>query len=43
MIITAPLGYFAKLIISNTLSVEEVGIFYSVLGLVLLLASYNDL
>lgn len=43
LIITAPLGYFAKLIVSNTLSVEEVGIFYSVLGLILLLASYNDL
>lgn len=43
MMISAPLGYFTKLIISNTLSVEDVGIFYSVLWLVLLLSSYNDL
>lgn len=43
MMITAPLGYFTKLIISNTLSVEDVGIFYSVIGLIMLLASYNDL
>lgn len=43
VIITAPLWYLAKVIVSNTLSVEEVGIFYSVIGLVLLLSSYNDL
>lgn len=43
MMLSAPLWYFVKLIISNTLSVEDVGIFYSVLWLILLLSSYNDL
>ena len=43
MIITAPVGYIIKVIISNTLSVEDVGIFYSVLGFVILISMYNDL
>jgi O-antigen/teichoic acid export membrane protein len=33
-IITAPVGYIIKMIVSNTLSVEDVGIFYSVLGFI---------
>ncbi len=43
MIITAPVGYLIKVIVSNTLSVEDVGIFYSVLGFVLLVSIYHDL
>ena len=43
MIITAPVGYLVKVIVSNTLSVEDVGIFYSVLGFVLLVSIYHDL
>lgn len=43
MFLTAPVGYIIKVIISNTLSVEDVGIFYSVLGFILLVSIYNDL
>lgn len=43
VLFTAPLGYILRMLISNTISVEEVGIFYSVLGLVSLLSAYNDL
>jgi O-antigen/teichoic acid export membrane protein len=43
MIITAPVGYITKVIVSNTVSVEDVGIFYSVLGFVLLISNYHDL
>ncbi len=43
MIITAPVGYIIKMIVSNTLSVEDVGIFYSVLGLIWLISIYHDL
>ena len=41
--IAAPSGYIIKLLIARSLSVEEIGIFYSVLGLVSLLAPYHDL
>lgn len=41
--IAAPTGYIVKLIIARSLSVEEIGIFYSVLGLVSLLIPYHDL
>jgi len=40
---TAPIGYILRMLVSNTLTVTEVGIFYSVLGLVGLVATYNDL
>lgn len=43
VLIIGPLGYFIKLIVSNRLSVEDVWIFYSVLWLLTLLSSYNDL
>lgn len=43
MMLTAPVGYLIKVIVSNTLSVEDVGIFYSVLGFVMLVSIYNDL
>ena len=40
---TAPLGYLLRLLASNTLSVSDVWIFYSILSLFGLLACYNDL
>ena len=40
---TAPLWYFIRLLVSNTLSVSDVWIFYWVLSLIWLLYSYNDL
>ena len=43
MIITAPVWYLVKVLVSNSLSVEDIGVFYSVLGLVVLLSSYSDL
>lgn len=43
MIITAPVWYVIKVVVSNQLSVEDVGIFYSVMGFVLLISMYNDL
>jgi O-antigen/teichoic acid export membrane protein len=39
----APIGYIIKVLISNTMSIEDVGIFYSVLGLIMLVSVYNDL
>ncbi|MDR0606830.1 MAG: oligosaccharide flippase family protein [Candidatus Peribacteria bacterium] len=41
--IVAPIGYLLRMFLSNTVSVAEVGIFYSVLGLMGLIATYNDL
>lgn len=41
--LAAPIGYAIKAIIANKLSVEEVGVFYSVMWLITLIASYNDL
>ena len=43
MLLTAPVGYITKVLISNTLSVEDVWIFYSVFGLVMLFTSYHDM
>lgn len=43
MLLTAPVGYIIKVLVSNTLSVEDVGIFYSVFGLMMLFSSYHDL
>lgn len=43
MFLTAPVGYIVKVLVSNVLSVEDVGIFYSVWGLMILFSSYNDL
>ncbi len=39
----APSGYLIKLMISKSVSVEEVGLFYSVFGLITLLSTFNDL
>lgn len=41
--IVAPIGYLLRMFLSDAVSVSEVGIFYSVLGLMGMLASYNDL
>ncbi len=43
MIITAPVSYFIRVIVSNNVSVADVGLFYSVLGFILLLSTYHDL
>lgn len=42
-ILIAPAWYFIKVIVSNELSVADVGIFYSVLWLVTVISLYNDL
>jgi len=42
-IFTAPLGYLLRLLASNTLSVYDVWIIYSILSLFSLLSCYNDL
>ncbi len=43
MIITVPVGYLIRVIVSNSLSIEDIGIFYSVLGFVTLVSVYHDL
>jgi len=39
----APSGYIIKLLISNDLSVQEVGVIYSIIWFVSILTNYNDL
>lgn len=39
----APAGYIIKVLISNSVSVADVGVLYSVVGLVTMLSIYNDL
>ncbi len=39
----APTGYIIRVIISNDLSVEEVWLLYSIIGLMALVTQYNDL
>lgn len=41
--LVAPAGYLIKMIVSNTLSVEDVGVMYAVIGFVTLISVYNDL
>lgn len=43
MFIVAPTWYLIKVIVSNTLSVEDVGIFYSIMWFVILISLYNDM
>lgn len=43
MIITAPVAYFVRVIISNKLWVDDVGLFYSILWFIWLLSIYHDL
>lgn len=41
--LAAPIAYATRAIIANKLPLDEVGIFYSVMSLITILASYNDL
>lgn len=38
----APTGYIVKIVISNSVSVEELGTLYAVMSLMTILGSYND-
>ncbi len=40
---SAPIGYLTRMIYSRTLSVEEYGLFYSVLAFYMAISTYNDL
>lgn len=39
----APAGYLIKVMVSRELSVEDIGLFYSILWLIAIIATYNDL
>lgn len=41
--IMGPIGYLIRIIISNSISVEEVGVLYSIMGFIGLLSAYNGL
>lgn len=41
--LVAPTWYLIKIMIAWSLEVEEIGLFYSILGVVAILAAYNDL
>lgn len=41
--IGAPTGYIIKMLIAQSLSLGEIWIFYSILGIIALLSAYNDL
>lgn len=43
MFMVAPTGYLIKVIVSNALSVADVGIFYSIIWFVTLVSLYNDM
>ena len=43
MMITAPVGYLIRVIVSNQLSVEDIGVFYSIIGFITLISMYHDL
>jgi len=38
--LAAPAGYIVRILISNDLSVDQVGIFYSVIGLITIFLAY---
>ena len=40
--IIAPTGYIVKIIITNSVSVEELGTLYAVMSFMTILGSYND-
>lgn len=42
MFLITPVGYFIKVIVSNTFSVEDVGLFYSILSFLFIISLYND-
>jgi O-antigen/teichoic acid export membrane protein len=39
----APSGYLLKVMIARELSIEDIGLFYSILGLIWVISTYNDL
>lgn len=41
--LVAPAGYLIKMMISRELSVEDIGLFYSIIGLITIISAYNDL
>lgn len=41
--LVGPLGYVVKIILSNDLSVEDIGLLYGILSFISLLAIYHDL
>lgn len=41
--LVAPTWYLIKIMIAGTLSIEEIWIFYSIIGIIGILAAYNDL
>lgn len=41
--IIAPAGYLIKLMVSRELSVEDIGLVYSIIGFIGLLSAFNDL
>ena len=43
LFLTAPIGYVLRMVLSKTISVEEVGMFYTAFWLINILCSYNDL
>ncbi len=42
-ILIAPTGYFIRVLVSNSVSVADVGIIYSIMGLMGILSAYHDL
>lgn len=43
MVFIAPSGYIVRLLVTNTISVEEIWVLYSIIGMIVLLSAYNDL
>ncbi len=41
--VTGPIGYATKMILSSDLSVDEMGVLYGIISLILLVGAYNDL
>lgn len=41
--LVAPAGYLIKMIVSRELSVEDIGLFYSIMGFIGIISAYNDL
>ncbi len=42
-LLVAPTGYFIRVIVSNDIPLDEVGLFYSIISFILLISIYNDL
>ena len=41
--VAAPAGYIMKILLAQNIWVEDIGLFYSVLGLIVIISAYNDL